>query len=106
MTSSSGWSVSGMDDLISDFGVACPLDGHQTELRAVTGADRGERRFPRVSEKPCYEIKQEAAPEDTDQESDTEDREGERRLRKRSCPCTRVARHRCSSAPQCRHRSW
>jgi hypothetical protein len=33
MTSSSGWSVSGMGDLISDFGVACPLDGHQTELR-------------------------------------------------------------------------
>ncbi len=69
MTGTSGWSVSGVGRLVSDFGVACPLDGHQTELKVVSAGD-GAVRFPLIAEKPCHSLEQERTPvEDSDQPS-------------------------------------
>lgn len=82
MTGASGWSMSGMGRLVANFGVACPLDGHQVELRPVTGIDHGTLRFPLMSEKPCHSIEQEASSriaQDEQEETSTAPA-------KRSCP--------------------
>lgn len=85
MTRGSGWSMTGIGRLVSDFGVACPLDGHQVELRAVTGVDHGELRFPLMSEKACHQIEQETGPgEGKDKPDDVE--APIRQKPKRSCP--------------------
>lgn len=85
MTGGSGWSMSGIGRLVSDFGVACPLDGHQVELRAVTGVDHGDLRFPLMSEKACHQIEQEAGPkEENDNPDGTEPPNSRKPIR--SCP--------------------
>lgn len=84
MTSGSGWTMTGIGRLVSDFGVACPLDGHQNELRAVTGADHGELRFPLMFEKACHQIEQEAAPKENERQGDQE--RSSKQTPIRSCP--------------------
>jgi hypothetical protein len=86
MTGGGGWSMSGIGRLVTDFGVACPLDGHQLELKAVTGADRGERRFPLMSEKPCHSRIEQDIAGDTSSSDDEEEGGSALRRSKRSCP--------------------
>lgn len=85
MTEGSGWSMSGIGRLVSDFAIACPLDGHQVELKAVTGVDHGELRFPLMSEKACHQIEQETS---TNERREKPDDLGppSRQKPKRSCP--------------------
>src|SRR6266850_558624 len=84
MTAGNGWSMAGTGHLIRDFSVACPLDGHQLELDAVTGVDRGEIRFPLMEEKPCHSIEQAG---DSSRPTDEGDNEIENpRISRRSCP--------------------
>jgi len=87
MTSHSGWSMRGIGRLVTDFGVACPLDGHQTELKATTGADRGEARFPLMSEKPCHDrIEQDSTRDPGEEEDDESDSGSPKRRPTASCP--------------------
>ena len=84
MTCKSGWSMEGVGHLVRDFQVACPLDGHQLELNAVTGIDHGDLRFPLMDEKPCHSIEQEGSVQvDEDEQVSSESLN---RKRKRSCP--------------------
>ena len=78
--SDGGTLVSSAGDLTTNFSVACPLDGMQTEPKVVRGR-RSDAWFPGFREKPCHRMQ----PADGDEDDTVQDDEMDGRT-KRSCP--------------------
>jgi hypothetical protein len=78
--SEGGTMVSSAGDLTTNFSVACPLDGMQTEAKIVRGK-RSDTWFPGFKEKPCHKLQ--PAGGDDDETLGDDELPG---TTKRSCP--------------------